>query len=347
MDRRAARGRWWALALVSLLAGVAAQELAVRLALPDYDPNQHMRFVPATADRPVLGPPNATRRLVKNSGDYNVLVRFNRHGLRDDKDIATATADDLLMVGDSFVFGWGVERDERLSDQLAERLHRRVFNLGSPEDLEGYGKLIRWVQSMGRPVGKVILAVNMGNDLVAYPPPDGADSAASPVPALAPPPPPSAPFGLRDVKEYLTAHSGLYFLATTLVHRSEGLRHVAEALGLIVPMADLAARVPDARALDASADWLAAFARRHDLTVLLIPARGLWSGDSTAALRQVHEDFAARLRARNLDVVDPLAALERGGAPLSYYFANDGHWNPTGHALAADLLARHLQAGAR
>jgi hypothetical protein len=55
-----------------------------------------------------LGPAGAERRLYKNSGDYDVRVRFNRHGLRDQRDIADARPDDVVFVGDSFTFGWGV-----------------------------------------------------------------------------------------------------------------------------------------------------------------------------------------------------------------------------------------------
>jgi hypothetical protein len=44
-----------------------------------------------------------------------------------------------------------------------------------------------------------------------------------------------------------------------------------------------------------------------------------------------------------MTVVDMRNRLEAGGNPLSYHFANDGHWNPAGHQLAAQALSEILQ----
>ncbi len=92
-----------------LTAGAAAgaftvavfiQEFAVRLVLPAYDPSGHLRF--ETSGGVTLGPRNTVQHLVKNSGDYDVTVRFNRYGLRDSPDLSGATEADYFVVGDSF-----------------------------------------------------------------------------------------------------------------------------------------------------------------------------------------------------------------------------------------------------
>jgi hypothetical protein len=90
----------WQRRLIFSAAGIIslfAAEHAVRFAQPELNPNSHIRFVPATDTRPVLGPPNSTFRQIKNTGDYNVMIRFNALGLRDDQNVAKARPKD---------FGW-------------------------------------------------------------------------------------------------------------------------------------------------------------------------------------------------------------------------------------------------
>ena len=51
------------------------------------------------------GPTGTTARQIKNSGDYNVSVRFNRHGFRDRQDVSTGHDEDIYVIGDSFRLG--------------------------------------------------------------------------------------------------------------------------------------------------------------------------------------------------------------------------------------------------
>jgi lysophospholipase L1-like esterase len=46
-------------------------------------------------------------------------------------------------------------------------------------------------------------------------------------------------------------------------------------------------------------------------------------------------------------VVDLRDRFEQSGNPLSYLYANDGHWNKEGHRLAAEALAEVLQPSMR
>ena len=90
---------------------------------------------------------------------------------------------------------------------------------------------------------------------------------------------------------------------------------------------------------------LARLARRFRTTILIAPMRGLWIGANTENERRIHERFVGRLRALGLDFIDMRPIQERGGKPMKYHFANDGHWNPSGHALAAEALAARLAGG--
>lgn len=333
MMRFSHRLRGTALFLLALMLAAVVQEYAVRLSLPAYDPSTHLRFVGAGPDLPALGPPGALNRLVKNSGDYDVTVRFNKDGLRDDQDLARAGARDWFVVGDSFAFGWGVEENERLSERLAALMDRRVYNVAIPADLDGYAKLLAYAESKGAPVRNVVVVVNMTDDLRDY------DSEVAAAPRDAP----AGGGGLRRFKEYLLTHSALYFLTTSLVHRAEWLRALVLKFGLIIPLDRVSARDVTDSAIESSARRLWRISQRYEASVLVVPIRGLWIGEHREDERAIHDRFTARLRALGIDFVDMRTALEREGDPMRFHFANDGHWNPSGHALAARALAEHLE----
>lgn len=63
-----------------------------------------------------LGQFNSTVRQRKNTGDYDVFIDFNKYGLRDTSDVSKAKESSLLIVGDSFTFGLGIETGKRFSD---------------------------------------------------------------------------------------------------------------------------------------------------------------------------------------------------------------------------------------
>ena len=77
--------------------------------------------------------------------------------------------------------------------------------------------------------------------------------------------------------------------------------------------------------------------------ILIIPSRALWSGDHQASERRVHERFVGLLRQTGLTVIDMKSAFEQKGNPLGRYFITDPHWNPSGHAAAAEALLERLR----
>ena len=137
------------LASLIFISVLFIQEFVLRFVLPDFNPNHHIRFKKATNTTPVIGVENGTFRLIKNSGDYNVTVRFNEHGFRDTKNIKEAKIDDWIMVGDSFSMGWGVEQGDRVSEFLEKKIKRKVYNISIPTDITGYKALIKYAESRG------------------------------------------------------------------------------------------------------------------------------------------------------------------------------------------------------
>ena len=314
-------------------ACLIAQEYAVRFTLPDYDPGKQPRFTSGGLDRPPLGIPNTTARLAKNSGDYNVTVRFNRRGLRDLKDVSDARPGDISVVGDSFAFGWGVEEKQTLSQRLEARTGRAVFNLGAPGDLRDYAAMLAYARGLGARNDDVVLAFNMSNDILDY---DSSQNAQPDIPA-------ERPSLLQHVKGLLTETSALYFLATSIINRSGVIRGLAMKFGFVVPLSAVPPRDVSDGLIEGTVRRLQAIAEGRRLTIVVIPSRGLWVGDRIAEERDIHRRFLAALRRAGLQFVDMAEAQERNGDPMAYFFKNDGHWRVVGHDLAAELVAKHMK----
>jgi len=135
--------------ICAALVGLMIVEGAARVAAPAYNPSGRVAFT-VLPDGTPIGPRSVSRRLVKNSGGYNVEVRFNSLGFRESKSLQVSGADSIFVVGDSFGFGWGVEEPLRFSNVLEDRLGRLVFNISTAEvDFDGYDHLVRYAEENG------------------------------------------------------------------------------------------------------------------------------------------------------------------------------------------------------
>ena len=333
-------GRKAAVLLVSTTVSVFVAEWSIRLTLPAYDPAGHVAWQHHPKAGTVLGQPGTTARQIKNSGDYNVSVRFNRHGFRDRQDVSRGSDRDIYVVGDSFAFGWGVEERERFSNVLAELRGENVFNLAASLNVDGYEKLFPYAEALGAEFGRVVLSLNMIDDVQSYPAQG----------AKAPPPPQAAPaqlpagtlFSLMTIKQFLIRESAFYFLMTKSLNHVQPLRRLLIRIGVVETINEVASGRPGRKSIDITADRLAALDQRYDLTVLIIPSRGLWVGARQSETRDVHDLMVSALRERGVIVIDPLPELEKGDNPLQYHFRNDGHWNPRGHRLIGEMLRNAL-----
>lgn len=320
------------LALV-IVTGISllVTEWLVRLVLPKYHPAGQISFV--LEDGFPLGPRNFKGRLWRNTGDYDVSVHVNADGFRDRKNLRNSSAENLFVVGDSFSFGWGVEEEERYSERAAILFGRPVYNIAIPTDFQGYGRLIGYAREKGAVIRSLIVGVCMENDLQDYRPQESAPVAEGSIRPRV--------FG-SDLKVFLTRNSALYGAVTSMVHQSSVLKGILSRVGWVTEGVDgmvLNRYVPEI--IEISADRLVRLINEsgaENSLVLLIPSRGLWQGGNAENEQQVHQEFAAALAARGLDVVDMKPLFEEGGSPMDYHFKNDGHWNAAGHDLAARAI---------
>lgn len=326
-----------AVLVISSALVLLASEVAIRFFLPQYDPRGGL-FIEVTPEGLPLGPKNAVVRQKKNTGDYDVQLRFNAYGFRDDADVANSEADEWVVVGDSFSMGWGVEEDEKYSELLEALLGATVYNIAAPSaHIRTYAHLLDYAHRNGLKAQQVIVGICMENDLLAYNRQPQADR-------------PKRQRNVRQrlrfsqVKRYLAEHSALYFLATSAVHQSESLRRIALQVGWMRANVPLQRNTPLAQeVIDASVALLVDMAQPYDKTkIVLIPSRGLWIGEHRAIEAATHERFVHALEQAGLEVLDLKQVFEEENDPLAYHFTHDGHWNSQGHKLAAQTLYESL-----
>ncbi|CCQ75479.1 protein of unknown function [Magnetospira sp. QH-2] len=328
--------------VMGLVFAMLVAEYGIRLAHPEIDPNVQIQFIEGRGDQPTLGAPGSEKRQIKNTGDFDVMVRFNQHGLRDSKDVSKATDSDWVVVGDSYFFGWGVEEQDRLSEQLDLLIEPAVFNLAMPTGLPDYGMLIGYARRLGAPADRVIMGLTMEDDVALYEqnPTDSEVESGPPSQVQ----PNGANLFLR-LKAKLLQNSALYFMATSIVHHHEMIRDMAIAAGLIRPnLQGVHQHEFSQAAIDQTvAEIVKISMKARDFLVVVLPSRALWVGDHQADEARRHATIIQGLRDQGLMVVDLKPHFENGQPPMELFFTNDGHWRPSGHARAAQAIEATLR----
>lgn len=323
---------------VTLLIGLSMMEWGVRRLFPYFSPTAQVPFR-LVAKGMALGPAGQTVRMATPKGDYNSVLRFNQDGFRDTKTLAEAKSSDWYALGDSYTMGWGVEEEERFSNRLeqelrAHNLPARVFNIALPDNIIGYGRLLRYAESRGAKVRQVVVGICMENDLRDYRDGKGAwDMMGLP---------PSS--NKEAIREWLKKHSALYIAASYGLQRLTFTRKLLNRLGIARSIDELTGHNEwDETVLGASRDELVKLVAGRDALILIIPSRNLWHGAYIRTEQRVHETFIRMLREAGLRVLDVRPMIEASGDPLGCYFKTDPHWNARGHAIAGRELFKAIQ----
>lgn len=123
----------------------------------------HVNFYQPDLERGVRLQPNAKERLLF-SGNPRTTIHTNNQGYRGE-DASEPTANDIVVVGDSQVFGLGVEDHQTFSAALSAKTGRPVINAGVPTyGPQEYLAVARDFITTRKPAA-VVFVVNMANDL--------------------------------------------------------------------------------------------------------------------------------------------------------------------------------------
>jgi len=354
---------------VSLVLSLAAAEILVRVVRPQprlvIEPGGF--YMPDPPGRYRLSP--GYRGRIYNGAEYSNEIRINEAGLRG-PEIESSSEEVLrvLIVGDSFVFGVGVEDTETFTALLPEHLAREGLaaeglNAGIPAF--GVPDAESWFRRHGADLDPdvVVLAIFLGNDLVDASP-DREEILL--VDGLL------VPSQSADgLKAWLHRHSHLFVAIKSLLEQPGFLplrarlglgepwktRTLREELGVYKQSAEQDLRPAiDAtdEALGRFVDW--SWELGFELVAVLIPSEIQLEPDrwhsSLASLGLDPADYDSstptgifqalldRYKISTLDLGPQFSAgLSRGD---ELYFRLDRHWTTTGHELAADELARFL-----
>jgi len=230
----------------------------------------------------------------------------------------------VVVLGDSFTFGVGVDYGERFTE-LLEREGLELINLG----VNAYGtdqEVRRYELDGARYEADLVLLVTfLGNDLedIAY---ERRGGAARPhfelrreqlvfVPARA------------DAATWLRQRSYVVELLMRHVERPVDVRVAAwkerDTLPLYLALVD---RLEHAVHTDGA-----------ELCVVLAYPRWRWNAP-------VDRRVQVALEARGVDVLDTHDAFLLDGRPNETLFLPDTHWTPAGHVVLAGLLEQELKA---
>lgn len=355
--------------LISVLLSLLAAEMLVRVVRPQ------PRLVISPGGFYVADPPGRYRLApgyrgrIYNRAEYDNEIRINAQGLRGAE--LGARGDDtvrLLAIGDSFVFGVGVEDGETFAALVADKVRetgRSMEGLNAGIPAFGVPDAVSWLARHGLDLEPdiVVLSIFEGNDLVDASP-DREEILI--VDGLLVP-----GESAGGLKAWLHRHSHLYVLLKSLLEQP-GFLPLREKLGLGEPWkvrvlreefgvyrktaaSELAAAIEATRV--ALGD-LVALGEEHGFAVLamLIPSEiqvdaarwqaGLASLDldpaeySPEIPTEIFKGLLDENGIPSLDLGPAFADGLEGGETL--YFRLDRHWTTKGHAVAAEALGTFL-----
>jgi hypothetical protein len=297
--------------------------------------------------------PNATAR--QESGCFSVALRSNSAGARD-RERGRDGEGRILMLGDSFLEGWGVEEDQRVSNLLEQRLGREVLNFGAATHGPLQYQLVYEQLASGFAHDHVVVLLLADNDFTDNDMEFWKSKTAS---------------GNRYRPYYEADGSGGYRIvypqARARPDAAEAPREVGvvEGIGRAIRRNSWALRTGEYvgelmsgrlsyagyfdytdRQLDA-VEWslrrIRAQAGNRKMTVVLIPRLN----DFTRTAAKGTSPLIARLEAfgvsNNMRVVDLLPPLRAAAPDLAALFlACDGHWSLAGNKAVADALVAAL-----
>lgn len=349
--------------LAALVAVLALVELSVFLGVetglirgvqrPSYGPDAYW-----WGDHPELGVwrhPDA--RFAHHSPCFDVSYHTNSVGARDTERSRDERAPRVVVLGDSFLEGWGVHDAERLSNRLEVATGIEHLNFAMPH-FSPYQELLAY-QTVAKNFehDAVLIGILPANDFI-----DSDLDLASTVPLyeyryrpyLVGRMPPYERFDLHEppVRHALRTHS----YAFNALLRAISIWQ-APAASLVPDGA--ARRAPswfydyDAAQLQRLAWTLAALAREagdRPVTVLLIPVLDDFQRQQLSGPNPLAPQLAALTASAGVKVVDLLPAMS---APVAawgrYFFSCDYHWNAEGNQVAFErgfaALRRDLYDG--
>ena len=308
--------------------------------------------------------------------DFDVVVEHDANGFRRSESAAEQPAaqtaeHQVYVLGDSFVWGYGVGQHDLVTNQMERLLSgRRVHNLG----LIGAGTVQecllfqKHVRERLQP-GDTVVLVFFGNDFgdtVGLYLNDRAYAAIQDGQIRVVPP--AAASTLRQWKNWLKDKSGLFNLAAFCADRfkdQRAMKQLGDRTTRLKPSPEQiqAATGDSSPAVLITRHYLAELqsacrAKQVRFLVAYVPGQAELGEDDVSstsdlcgpeeiACRRAFERMVRDLAVGTVDLMAPMVAAKRSGRFERMTFAHDCHWNPAGHTVAAEALAAAIEFAER
>jgi lysophospholipase L1-like esterase len=269
---------------------------------------------------------------------FRTFVRINQKGLRDREHAYTRSGDSqrILVLGDSFAWGYGVEDSERVSQLLEAALNAEVINAG----VSGYStdQELLWLRGEGvRYDTDLIILFFTGNDIghnrqqlvnTIYYKPRFVNDAGQlsltgyPVPQIS----------AQDRFVYqLSQHSALaFYLVQRYFDLLSAYREMRANSENSNPAVTGASSPGDSFGLTiALLDEVRVIADSKGAPLMIVATDRWWNGSAT----ETYADFIGALRAEGFLVLDVEA--QPGFDFDAMTIPDDGHWSKAGHEFVA------------
>ena len=340
------------LAIIVVAIGLA--EGAIRVIVPEWNAFSSERFMQG-AELPgfqpyLTGMKDFRGKFAQNNGDFQINIAINATGQREEDTPAEANGR-IWGVGDSYSFGWGVDKEQTYLAVLGRLMGKPSYNLAGPgNDVCGYQAAVMAMPEPRTPAG-FVLGLTIENDVDknhcqpgSYVAPATAEESTAPTP--------TARQRFVHVKDWLIQSSALYNFTVVTLKRSKRLNDLLISLGLVERPHQVGDHYPESEIDDRIASTVAKIAWLRErftpetpFVVLLIPAL-LDIRDQDPFFARIRQGLTAELKRRSVSVVDPYEDFIRAGFKPTH-FVHDGHWSPRGHEVAAEALARWFQGISR
>ncbi len=349
---------------MSLIAACAVAEITLRVCGygRSYTNPMGSFFVPDN-ELGYHGKANFTGRFRR--ADFDVIVEHDENGFRRGETDNTSDPRVVYVLGDSFVWGYGIGQHDLLTNQMARRLGRHVHNFG----LIGAGTVQEFlifqkhVAPRLRP-GDTVVLVFFGNDFGDNVGKHLAGRVYATISEgriqLVPPRPATA---AQQWKNWMKDAWCIFNLASYCI---DGIQYSRKNKDLFdsagrrtLSPAEIAADTSECSpAVAITRHYLAALrdvcrAKQARFLTVLVPGQAELSEDDVTstsdlclaeeiASREAFERLAGELRLATVDLMAPMLSAKRSGRFERLTFVHDFHWNPAGNTIAAEVIAADI-----
>lgn len=273
---------------------------------------------------------------------FRSVVRINEKGLRDRSHPYERQGDTqrILVLGDSFAWGYGVEESERFSQQLEESLGAEVINAG----VSGYStdQELLWYQNEGiKYETDLVILVIAGNDVgdndrllvnTIYYKPKFIIEEGQLVPTGHPVPKTSTQgrfiysLSQRSALAYFLIQRYFDFLSLYARFKNSDRPHAS------APVSSLNAEREPFELTVALIDEMKKIAESNKANFLIVTTDRWWNYPAADS----YEDFVVLLESKGFLVLD--VESMPGFDPDKMLIPDDGHWNKMGHEFVAEKI---------